>query len=202
MKDEIQLSKDLHIDRLTTLDVTNIDHDKFRTVRGQLLFISQSTRPDIAYDVAQLCQVPYKATSTENVAVLNDVVKHLEDTKSLVLRYPLLKQSSLKMYVFVDSGYNTNVDGTSQLGMVICLVDQSSTFHFVYWSSWKCQRVTRSMLAVETYAFSHGFDYGISLRMLLKSMKLDIPLYIFTDSKCIFDTITSSKRLRELRLMN
>jgi len=58
------------------------------------------------------------------------------------------------------------------------------------------------MLAVETYAFSHGFDYGISLRMLLKSMKLEIPLYIFTDSKFIFDTITASKHLRELRLMN
>ena len=33
-------------------------------------------------------------------------------------------------------------------------------------------------------------------------MKKVIPLFVLTDSKSIFDTITTSKRLSELRLMN
>lgn len=57
------------------------------------------------------------------------------------------------------------------------------------------------MLAGEVYAFSMGYDYGMSLRMVFRQMKVDLPLYIFTDAKSIFDTITASKRLRELRLM-
>jgi hypothetical protein len=38
--------------------------------------------------------------------------------------------------------------------------------------------------------------------MLFKQIGLSIPLDVFTDWKSIFDTITASKRLRELRLMN
>lgn len=58
------------------------------------------------------------------------------------------------------------------------------------------------MIAGEAHAFSQGFDYGISLNLLFKKMCVHLPLYVFTDSKSIFDTITASKRLKELRLMN
>lgn len=42
----------------------------------------------------------------------------------------------------------------------------------------------------------------MSIKMLFHNMGIKIPLYVFTDAKSIFDTITASKRLRELRLMN
>lgn len=58
------------------------------------------------------------------------------------------------------------------------------------------------MLADENYLFSMGYDYGISIRMLLRKMEINVPLYIFTDSKSIFYTATDSKRLREQRLLN
>lgn len=58
------------------------------------------------------------------------------------------------------------------------------------------------MLADEVYFFSLGYDYGISLKILLQQMSRNIPLFIFTDSKSIFDTVTASKRLREVRLMD
>lgn len=37
---------------------------------------------------------------------------------------------------------------------------------------------------------------------MFKSMKISILFYIFTGSKSIFDLLTASKHLRELRLMN
>lgn len=57
------------------------------------------------------------------------------------------------------------------------------------------------MLAGDVYAFSQGYDYGVSIKMIFNVMKIEIPLYIFTSSESIFDTITASKRLRELRLV-
>ena len=112
------------------------------------------------------------------------------------------EKDTLRLFVFVDSGYNTNTDGTGQLGVFIFLADDTNKCHFLHWSSSMCPRITKSMLASETYSFSLGYDYGVSLRMLFQSMKLEIPLYVFTNCKSIFDTITASKRLRELRLMN
>lgn len=60
-RSHIELYQDNHIDRLQLFDVKNVDRDKFSTIRGQLLFIAQSSKPDIFYDVAQLCQVQYDA---------------------------------------------------------------------------------------------------------------------------------------------
>lgn len=90
---------------------------------------------------------------------------------------------SIKLHVFVDKGYNTNRDNTSQRGVLICLVDANDSCQTLHWASSKCQRITRSMLAGEVYSFLLGYDYGYGLRRLLRSMKVDVPLYIFTDAK-------------------
>lgn len=191
-----------HIDRLCVLDSREINPDQFSSLRGQLLFISQSSRPDISYNVSQLFQVKYSDVNAADVNLLNKTVKHLQTTKFLKLRYNVLDPKTLKLYVFVDSSHNTNSDRTTQLGMIIGLVDKSKLCHFLHWASTKSHRVTKSMLAGKVYAFSQGYDYSVSMKMMFKRMKIDVPLYIFTDSKSIFDTITASKRLRELRLMN
>lgn len=58
------------------------------------------------------------------------------------------------------------------------------------------------MLASETHAISVGYEYDVILGYMFKSMGMGIPIYIFTDCKSIFNTITAFNRLRELRLMN
>ena len=198
----ITVHQSSHINRLQVLNSKQIDQNLFRTIRGQFLFIYQSSRPDVSYDVAQLRQIHYKMATAKNVKLLNDVVGHLKTSKNLTLKYPKLGAATLKLYVIVDSGYNTNIVGTSQLGVIVFITDDRNRCHFFHWSSSKCPRITRSMLASETYAFSTGYDYGVSLRMLFKQMCIFLPLYVFTDCKSIFDTITASKRLRELRLRN
>lgn len=110
------------------------------------------------------------------------------------------------LYCFIYSGYNNNEDYTSWLGMVIGLIDKDKTFHFLHWSSTKCHQTTRSILASETYAFSFGSHNAISIKFLLKSLGIIIPLYVFADSKSttlwiysIRDSIShtiTAKRLR------
>lgn len=58
------------------------------------------------------------------------------------------------------------------------------------------------MLAGEAYAFSLGYDYSVSIKILFQQMRSYVSLYIITDAKSIFDTTTASKRDRELQLMN
>lgn len=111
------------------------------------------------------------------------------------MKYDKLDKETLRIYVFVDSGFITNADGTSQLGVIIFLADAKNNCHFLYCSPSKCSRVKRSMSACETYAFSVEYDYGVSLRYMFDSMGINIPLYIFTDAKGIFDTMNASKRL-------
>lgn len=63
-------------------------------------------------------------TTNHDVHLLNSLVKHLKDKKELKLQFNFLEKEYLKLYVFVDIGYNTNPDGTSQLGVTVCLVDK------------------------------------------------------------------------------
>lgn len=58
------------------------------------------------------------------------------------------------------------------------------------------------MIDGETCAFSQSYDYGFSLKSVISQMGKDIPVFMFTDAKSIFDTITKSRYLGALRLMN
>lgn len=51
------LSQDENIPALDIVPNSLIDIELFRTVREQLLFMAQNTRPGISYKVSQLCQV-------------------------------------------------------------------------------------------------------------------------------------------------
>lgn len=120
----LTLGQQEHIICLSLTDTNYRNREHFRTVRGQLLFITQSSRPDISYSVSQLCQVPFEAISIQDCHRLNKVVSYLKNTPNLQLQYKSLDQKSTKLYVFTDSGYNSNREKTSQLGIIICLVDK------------------------------------------------------------------------------
>lgn len=108
---------------------------------------------------------------------------HLKNTKEMKLRYDSLDLKSVKLYSFVDSGYNAICDRTTHLTMVVFLVDGFKRCHFLHCAYFKSQRVSKFILAGEVYAFSQGYDYGTTIMMMFKSIKLDVSLYIFTDSK-------------------
>lgn len=142
----------------------------FRSVRGQLLFIAHSSRPEVAYSVAQICQVPYLKVLAKDTQVMNETARYHKSTAKLTIQYPVLYKQNRSLYLFIDAGYNTNDEGKSQLGFIIFLVDRYNMSHFLHWSSAKCSRITNSMITGESHAFSQRFDYGISLNLLFKKM--------------------------------
>lgn len=62
--------------------------------------------------------------------------------------------------VFADGSFTNNKDMSSQLGFMIALVNKQSASddtlqirgNMIHWSSTKCKRVTRSVLALEIYS--------------------------------------------------
>jgi hypothetical protein len=76
----------------------------------------------------------------------------------------------------------------------------------IHYSSTKCKRVTRSVLASEIYGMVNGFDIGIAitttLRMITERLGLPaIPLVICTDSYSLYECLVKLGTTKEKRLM-
>ena len=132
---------------------------------------------------------------------LNNTVRHIQN-HPLSLRFPKLDTSSVRICGFSDAAFANNRDLTSQLGMVILLCDKQSNCALIHYSSWKCSRVTRSVLAAETYAFAACFDFAYALQKDLHHiLGFRSPIIMYTDSMSLFDTITRLTNLTEKRLL-
>ncbi|KDN62827.1 putative conserved hypothetical protein [Colletotrichum sublineola] len=117
-----------------------------------------------------------------------------------------------------DGSFANNKDITSQLGFLITLAnkitsrcpDNSNEFtitrNIVHFSSTKCKRVTRSILASEVYSMVAGADmaYAISttLKMVTDRMGLPpIPTILCTDSYSLYECLVKLGTTKEKRLM-
>jgi hypothetical protein len=94
------------------------------------------------------------------------------------LRYELIELQTAKLFVFVDGSFANNSDLSSQIGYVIVLGNESVREHgtfdlignVIHWSSTKCKRVTRSVLASEIYGMTSGFDIAFVFNRTLKTI--------------------------------
>ncbi|KAI0998399.1 hypothetical protein K3495_g9796, partial [Podosphaera aphanis] len=78
--------------------------------------------------------------------------------------------------------------------------------NLVHWTSIKCRRVTRAVLASELYAMVHGVDLAIALRttlnMITRQLEIpDIPTIICTDSFSLYECLVKLGTTKEKRLM-
>jgi hypothetical protein len=89
--------------------------------------------------------------------------------------------------------------GTDTNTFIICS-------NVIYYSSTKCKRVTRSVLALEIYSIVNSFNMGITitttLRMVIERLRLPIiPLVIYTDSYSLYECLVKLRTTKEKRLI-
>jgi len=118
------------------------------------------------------------------------------------LKFVKLDQKTLQLLVFTDASFANNKDLSSQIGYVIILTDATKRANIVHWSSVKCKRVTRSVLASELYGMAHGFDIGVAIKATVdRILQIDLPLILVTDSKSLYDCLVRLGTTQEKRLM-
>ncbi|KAA8490395.1 Transposon Ty4-J Gag-Pol polyprotein [Porphyridium purpureum] len=173
--------------------------EEFRRLRGKLMYIAFGTRPDIACAVAKSSQITEQTYTRIHGAHLLDLAAMVRSTPRAIVYAPLT--GPLRLRVFADASYASNDDGSSQLGYVIFLGDQSSRVHLLHYASHKARQVCHSVLSAELLALCLAYDMAEALQVELMRTGMDAPIELATDSKQIFDAASRSTILAEKRLM-
>jgi hypothetical protein len=175
--------------------------DQYVAQRARGAYIATVCQPESSYDLSFAAQVtdPQEA----DVKQLNKRIQWQIDNAARGLTFVPLDLNSLSLLVFTDASFANNKDLSSQIGFVIVLTDRNQSANVLHWSSIKCKRVTRSVLASELYALAHGFDIGAAIKSTIQRiLQLEqLPLVLCTDSKSLYDCLVKLGTTQEKRLM-
>lgn len=177
-------------------------YSEFSSARMRLAWMSH-TRLDLLYDINQFAQVTEAIFSSHKSEIIEAYSKCLYSAteEPLSIRFPKLEKSSLKILGVSDASFANNRDLSSQLGYILFLSDTKSVIPIIF-KSYKSKRVTKSPMSAEVIAFADMFDAGIALKREIEWMiGQKVPLQLLTDSKCMFDVISSGTRTSEKRTM-
>ncbi len=122
------------------------------------------------------------------------------------INYVKFDLTKLRLIIFTNSFFANNHDLFSQIDYVICLTNLKHV-NIVHWSSIKCKRVIRNVLATELYALTHDFDLDVALKTTLSAI-LDrfISLILCINSKSLYDCMikfnTTQKKCFMINVMN
>ncbi len=125
-------------------------------------YIATVCQLEATFDLSFVAQVTNPEPT--NIKLLNKRVQWQIDNLTRGLTFVLLDIDLLNLTVFTDASFTNNKDLSLQIGFVIVLIDRNRTVNIIYWSSIKCKRVTRSVLASELYALAYGFDIGATIK--------------------------------------
>lgn len=133
--------------------------------------------------------------------MLNKRIEWQMNNPTRGLKYVTLDKESTQLLVFTDSFFANNIDTSSQIGFIIVLVDKNKKANLIHWSSIKCKRITRSVLAAELYGIVHGFDIGVAIKLTLDMiLSTTVPLILCTDSKSLYECLVKLGTTQEKRL--
>lgn len=174
--------------------------DQYVAQRARGAYIASMCQPEASFDLSFAAQV---SNPGENDAkLLNKRLQWQMDNATRGLKFVKLDIKTLRLLVFTDASFANNVDFSSQIGFIIAIADATSKANIIHWTSIKCKRVTRSVLASELYAMAHGFDIGAAIKSTVeKLLDIDLPLIICIDSKSLYDCLVRLGTTQEKRLM-
>lgn len=146
--------------KLLTLDCT---FKEFRPRRHELVWLKHTT-PDICAAVNILAQVTESRFERMHVKQTNRIIAGVQAVARRGITQQRLDRSTLRLKVFTDSSFANAEGNKSQLGFIVLLLDAIGKCNMLHFASYKSQRVVRSMLGGETYAFADGFDFAYPMR--------------------------------------
>ena len=175
---------------------------KVRASIGKLRWLSDQTRPDIAYDLLELSI----GAHNPNVAMVNLINKTVTavNSRSVEMRYVKLEGDKWFITVFSDASLR-GLSGKihSAMGYLIFLSDgytpnKSARCCVLAWKSCKVKRVVTSTYDAETISLELGLEEAIVIKdQLVKMTGFDtdlINIEAYVDCKDTYEAIISNKK--------
>ena len=182
-------------------EINEKEKTEFRSLLGQLNWIGTQTRPDILFDVGDLTGCAKTATISE-VLRLNKVVSRLAG-QQVKLKYPRMEDiNGCHLQVFSDASFGNLIDGGSQVGLLVFLVNSEGIRCPLYWQSRKARRVVKSTLAAETLALIEAAEAAVFISRVISDLLdcINLEIQCFVDNKSLVDALHSSHRVEDKRL--
>ncbi|RAL61913.1 hypothetical protein DID88_002402 [Monilinia fructigena] len=150
-------------------------HEQYVAQRARGAYVATMCQPEASFDLSMAAQTTQP--DKDDIAMLNKRIKWQKENSARGLNYIPLDLDSLKIVVFADASFANNKDYSSQIGYVIIMMDKHNNANIIHWSSIKCKRVTRSVLASELYGLVQGFDIGAAITSTVSAiLGKEVPL--------------------------
>lgn len=174
--------------------------DEYIAQRARGAYIATICQPQATFDLSQAAQI-IEPTADQMKKLNTRLSLQKEYGEKSGLNFVKLNQSKLRLIAFSDGSFANNADFSSQIGFVIILADDHHC-NLIQWSSSKCKRVTRSVLASELYAMIYAFDAACVLKFTLDAiMSQSVPLILCTDNFSLYECLVKLRTTKEKRLM-
>lgn len=166
-----------------------LDAVKFSQIIGSLMYLANTTRPDICYAVSRLSRYSSKPNSDHRIAI-DRVLKYLKGTMNQSLFY---------------SGFPAVLEGYSDSNWITDSDEMKSTSGYIFtfggaaisWKSAKQTILTRSTMEAELVALETACCEAEWLRELLMNLPIvekPIPaVLLYCDNQAVIAKVTSKK---------
>ena len=198
----IPISKERLLEKESQLNKKELAN--FRTLIGQLSWVSTHTRPDIAFETCELGGI-VKNAKISDLIKLNKLVVRLKSSHVNIYfpKFDSLKHCTIKCYT--DASFRNLPQEGSQAGYIIFIENDGEKCKSpIFWKSKKISRVVDSTLAAETLALHEGAKTSIYLATVVKQLLPNTitKVICITDNKSLVDALYSTKMMtdRWLRL--
>ena len=180
---------------------------QLRGLLGSLQWPAVQTSPHLQCSASLMAAHVSNAT-LQTVQDCNRLLKFAKENKDIGLVYNHLGPAEkLRLLCFFDAGFSTRLDGSSQGGYVLMMVNEDlmhsaeeGEYHILDWRSFKTPRVARSSLGAEAQAggqasdavdfacrfWHHLMEPHMPLKQLLEVQSSLKPVMI-TDAKALYD---------------
>lgn len=172
----IKLTKEM--EPKTETEKENMKDKPYRELVGSLVYLANSTRPDIAYassELSRYCANP----GSQHWKAAKRVIRYLKGTSDYKIVYEKSKQ---ELYAYVDADWAGDLnDRRSCSGNVIMFANGP-----ISWKSKKQKSVALSTMEAEYMALSEVVKELLYLKRLLEHMRMTIsegPSIIFCDNQ-------------------
>ena len=166
---------------------------------GKLNWLAANTRPDLAIYALDLAKKQKNAT-LKDLRSINRIVKKVSEKESKVTFGKISGKDDLCVLGISDASHNQ--EEHSVAGEMILLGSKTSmVVSPLYWKSGVIRKICMSPKAAETRGVMKLLDDSLNMsRQLSILMRKKIPLRIFTDSRPLLESISSSSQIAEKAL--